>query len=214
MTDPGANRGVVVIAGDLVSVTVVFDYDPDPEGSTLTFSTRDGSMVSNGLYSINMPAEITPLLGQAPWTGGRTNLFFYNRGSDIWAFQIPFLANSTYGQSPAPAGSGGLARGLALYDGILYVGGNNGILYSLDDFTGHASFTQLTQAAVTDGGFTAGPIVVPDGQGGAVIAFSGQQGNNNSVWIDDLGTGNLAKSAPTRLATQLQSTRMALTRWR
>jgi outer membrane protein assembly factor BamB len=197
-----ASLAVVLIEEAAVIVTLFFG-----SGSTTPFSwtlaLQDGSVVSNVEPGVLLAAQVTPRAGRAPWNGNRESSLVWNAGFSVVAFPIPFTT-TTYGQTPAPAGSGGLARGLALHDGVIYAGGKNGILYSLADAAGGAQFQPVTPASVTDGGFAAGPIAVPDGQGGALLVFSGQRNNTNAVWIYDLSSGDLAQVGTDQLlATQL-----------
>jgi len=144
------------------------------------------------------------LIGKAPWLGNRQTLFVVNAGYGLWSFPSPFVASSRYNLIYAPPASGGFGRGLALYDGVVYAGGANGILYSLASPDGSAAFQPLLEAAVTDGGFAAGPVVAPGGQGGAVIVFSGRTGSSNSIWIYDPVTTDLVQiDTDQLLATQL-----------
>lgn len=202
LTPPGASWAAVLIEANLVTVTLMVGSNPI-EYITITLAAQDGSMVSNGIFEVQLAEQVTPLIGRAAWYGNRQTLSLINSGFGLWAFPAPFLADSADYLSQAPTGSGGFGRGLALHDGVIYVGGNNGILYSLTEPSGGA-FQQLLPTAITDGSFAAGPIVAPDAKGGAAIVFSGRKGSSNSVWIYDPTTTNLVQiDTDQLLATQL-----------
>ena len=203
LTPPGASWAAVLVEANLLTVTLQVGGNP-VQYTTLTFAAQDGSMVSNGEIAVQLADQVTPLVGSAPWYGNRQTLSLINSGFGLWAFPAPFLAGSADYLSAAPTGSGGLGRGLALYDGVIYAGGNNGMLYALAAPDGSAGFQQLLPAAVTAGSFAAGPIAATDGKGGAAIVFSGRQGNTNSVWVYDPTTTSLIQiDTDQMLATQL-----------
>jgi outer membrane protein assembly factor BamB len=200
----GANAATVLIEENLLTLVFLLG-DPQTGYNFLSvcLAAQDGT-ATGGEIGVTTTEQTIPVIGRAPWLGNRQTLALLNCGFGIWAFPAAVPPNTPDHLTNAPTGSGGLSAGLALHDGTLYAGGNNGMLYALAAPDGSAGFQPLLAAPVTGGAFAAGPVAAPDGRGGIALVFSGRQGSRNSIWIYDPLTADLVQiDTDQLLATQL-----------
>ena len=178
-----------------------------------TLSAQDGSKLSSSPVDFaELPSEVTPVLGRMNFSGngdGDANLLLaLNFGATIntSAASANGIFEGVGGDNYPPTGSS-FSRGLALYNGVLYVGASDGRLYSLQDASGNTPVAPWALGSATEGGFVAGPVAAPNGAGGVLLAFSGHPAGNssaNSIWIYEPATQNLVEVETDHLlATQL-----------
>jgi hypothetical protein len=184
--DPATGQGsltVVQPAGEQNS----YVYEDDPR-------TSDAWNYSMAMYP--------PLLGPASASPGQSHpVLFVNGGINVWGVDLDSvtaqrysLTGSTFGRT---GGTGGIASGFGLANGVLWFGDNNATLHGVDS-------QQMKAVPNTPASFPGGnaigttPLLYTDAQGEAAVLFSVTGSSQSALTVFDPSNGNMI-AVPTSL---------------